>query len=555
MSHYNLIIQGAGPVGRIAALLGKKLGLDVILIEKNKLDDYRSDAHYLNAYTLEILDWCGINIQHLLKHASPQEYSFSIAYGTRMDRLYFHKNLLDCDIIKKQYDNIGKFGAAKNIPLHYAMKELKDALLKQKIPIMEMSQIELIESNFCMVRDNARLERITFDYLISSDGANSFIRKKIFPNTSKNNIMTFCNVAIKSNLSRIIEKPAQLNWVLNAKHPACVVMHEINGKQNIQIPLLNKDDINHFKFEQTIHDYCQSTLSDKDVELEIQDWNIWKLSTHIVSKARYRNIFFLGDSAHAFTPAGGLGLNTGIHETAELIWKIREKMRYNYSIDIMSREKINKKLLDKSIKNYEDFRRVSKLVWLHYDLIESNKLLYKIYNHTKESKLFDIANMAYSSLFPKIFDTNFFQKKFLRKIKHTLNHFNGLDEHLGVCQEDLTMDISNIIDSEKTTDIQFKFPPKAGCIWFDSNIFNNNNELFYYGFEYGKWHVFSFIVEPNTKKIEFRGDVNAYRLNVDFFCKHPINKDVIIIRPDRIVEAAVSIDALKTEYHFLLKSL
>ena len=99
--------------------------------------------------------------------------------------MYFHKNLLDCDIIKKQYDNIGKFGAAKNIPLHYAMKELKDSLLKQKIQIMEMSQIELIEGNFCMVRDNARLERITFDYLISSDGANSFIRKKSFPTQAR----------------------------------------------------------------------------------------------------------------------------------------------------------------------------------------------------------------------------------------------------------------------------------------------------------------------------------------------------------------------------------
>lgn len=70
-----------------------------------------------------------------------------------------------------------------------------------------------------------------------------------------------------------------------------------------------------------------STLIDKIVgkaiEKEIIDFYIWDMQVQIADFFNIENqIFWLGDSAHAFAPTGGLGLNTGFGDAQNLGWKL-----------------------------------------------------------------------------------------------------------------------------------------------------------------------------------------------------------------------------------------
>ena len=46
------------------------------------------------------------------------------------------------------------------------------------------------------------------------------------------------------------------------------------------------------------------------------------MTAQIAERYRERRIFLVGDSAHRFPPTGGLGLNTGVQDAHNLVWKI-----------------------------------------------------------------------------------------------------------------------------------------------------------------------------------------------------------------------------------------
>src|SRR5260370_1290107 len=58
------------------------------------------------------------------------------------------------------------------------------------------------------------------------------------------------------------------------------------------------------------------------LEIEVVGIVPWKMEADSVESWRVGNVFLAGDAAHRMTPAGGLGLNTGIQDVHNLCWKL-----------------------------------------------------------------------------------------------------------------------------------------------------------------------------------------------------------------------------------------
>jgi putative polyketide hydroxylase len=59
-----------------------------------------------------------------------------------------------------------------------------------------------------------------------------------------------------------------------------------------------------------------------EIPVEVLSMSPWVMSPKISRKVRLGRIFFVGDSAARLSPAGGLGLNTGLQSTHDLAWKL-----------------------------------------------------------------------------------------------------------------------------------------------------------------------------------------------------------------------------------------
>ena len=59
-----------------------------------------------------------------------------------------------------------------------------------------------------------------------------------------------------------------------------------------------------------------------DLPVEITGRNPWTAQADVATRWRAGSVFLAGDAAHRMTPAGGLGMNTGIQDAHNLAWKL-----------------------------------------------------------------------------------------------------------------------------------------------------------------------------------------------------------------------------------------
>ncbi len=76
--------------------------------------------------------------------------------------------------------------------------------------------------------------------------------------------------------------------------------------------------------------------------IDVRSIRNWRMGTGLASRFRSKwgRCFLVGDAAHQFTPAGGFGMNTGIQDAHNLIWKIALAIRSETTVQRRSAERL-----------------------------------------------------------------------------------------------------------------------------------------------------------------------------------------------------------------------
>ena len=134
------------------------------------------------------------------------------------------------------------------------------------------------------------------------------------------------------------DRTAMLHFIFNNKVVCVLVNHDIkNGEFVLQVPYYPpietvKDYKNdHKKCLQLVKDAFEEADGDvREADIDIVDVNSWRMESVVADRFHGENgVFLAGDSAHAFPPSGGFGLNTGIGDAYNLAHKISERDPYN----------------------------------------------------------------------------------------------------------------------------------------------------------------------------------------------------------------------------------
>ncbi|USP80416.1 Monooxygenase FAD-binding protein [Curvularia clavata] len=99
----------------------------------------------------------------------------------------------------------------------------------------------------------------------------------------------------------------------------------------------NFDDISMLK-------RLRKTLGIPDLPVRMLSFSHWKVNAIYAERWRCGRIFLLGDAAHKIPPWGALGMNTGIQDVQNLVWKIefalRDEAGYDRLLDTYETERL-----------------------------------------------------------------------------------------------------------------------------------------------------------------------------------------------------------------------
>jgi hypothetical protein len=101
-----------------------------------------------------------------------------------------------------------------------------------------------------------------------------------------------------------------------------------------------------------------------DLEVTLLNRSIWRMSKQVASTFRAGRLLIVGDAAHRFPPTGGFGLNSGVQDAHNLIWKMAFVLKGKASDALLDTYSVERKPVAQS---NADFSYGNMVRFIHMD--------------------------------------------------------------------------------------------------------------------------------------------------------------------------------------------
>ncbi len=319
----DVLIVGAGPTGLTLAsdLLRRKVSFR--MIEKASAATTISKAIVVHARNLEMFENLKV-VEPFLKAGLALRGSNIFADGKRI----VHLNLDEID---------SHFKFALTIPQDQTEKILADHLVENGVAIERNKELlsfvddadGVSASVACTAGDGSiETEIIKAKYLIGCDGAHSAVRHTLD--------LRFTGVVYDESFGVADVKLEALGASKLAHDEGYVYLSEDgllacfpfgNGRYRLifDMPPLGKDEEKRPLIFEEVLALVKKRGPQGSYSFSISDphWMAWfKINRRCVTSYRKGRVFLAGDSAHIHSPVGGVGMNTGMQDAANLGWKL-----------------------------------------------------------------------------------------------------------------------------------------------------------------------------------------------------------------------------------------
>jgi len=317
----DVVIVGAGPTGLTAAHLCHRLGLSAVVLEQRDGPQRSPAAHAVNARTFEIWRQAGVEMDRVLAAALSSDEAGLVHWVRK-----FGGEVVGTLPYERQGDEML---AVTPTPLrNLSQHRLEPLLLSPELDVRYAHRwLDATErADRVEVRANGPdgLVDVTAKYLLGADGAASAVRRSLgIELIGPRSLQSFVTVHMAADFRPLMgAEPGVLYFVLDPASGGTFISHGCEREWVYMHPW--DPDTQPAETLTTDHGAAlvRAAMTDPDVAFEILTIGTWHMSAQIAERYRSGRTFLVGDAAHRFPPTGGLGLNTGVADVHNLIWKL-----------------------------------------------------------------------------------------------------------------------------------------------------------------------------------------------------------------------------------------
>src|SRR5215470_3615696 len=303
----DVVIVGAGPVGLFLANECARRGLRWRLFEARASQSEHSKALAIFPRTLEIFDMAGV-VDPFLDAANRVTSVAVIAHGRRLARMPFapHES---------------PYAFVAMVPQDVTERLLVDHLRRKGgAPEYETSFVSAAQrpDHVSVTLDQRGHRReLTAAFVVGCDGAHSAVRHLLhlpFEGAEYDDLYLLADAETNEAL------PAdELQLCPSESGPVAIFPMSATRRRivaTIEIPEGNAPSL---KLVQTI----LRKRAPAEIEVSRLHWSSYfRVHHRQVAELRVGRFFIAGDAAHIHSPFGGQGMNTGLHDVWNLVWKL-----------------------------------------------------------------------------------------------------------------------------------------------------------------------------------------------------------------------------------------
>ena len=321
-----VLIVGAGPVGATAAILLARHGVACRVVERRAGPQTAPAAHAVNARTLEICRQAGVDMNAIAAACASPADAGHVRWMTKLagDELGSlpYERQTDAELAVTPTP-------LRNISQHRFEPILHDTL--RALPLGDLCwghEWQGAEQDgdgvTSRVAADGEVYEVRSRWLLAADGAGSRVRKWLgIEPIGPSRIQSFIMIHFEANLRPLVgRRPGVLYWITDPDTPGTFVAHDMDSTWVFMHPW-DPDT-------ERVEDYdaaacaalVRRAMGTDAVPFTIRTISSWTMTAQIAERYRAGRVFLVGDAAHRFPPTGGMGLNSGVQDVHNLIWKL-----------------------------------------------------------------------------------------------------------------------------------------------------------------------------------------------------------------------------------------
>jgi 2-polyprenyl-6-methoxyphenol hydroxylase-like FAD-dependent oxidoreductase len=314
------VIAGAGPAGIMAGYLLARAGVPVIVLEKHAdfIRDFRGDT--IHPSTLQLMNELGL-LDELLKQPHQEVRKLrAVINGQTVPIADFTKLPTRCKFIAfmPQWHFLNFLSThAKNFPSFRLLMEHEVVDL-----IFDQQRVSGVRAK----TPRGELE-IRADLIIGADGRHSIVQERA--GLERQDFGVAIDV-LWMRISKHQDDPRQSFGFFQQGKLLVLLDRGDYWQCGFVIPKGGFEDIKARGLQQLQNDIVSFAGFLRDRVAEIDDWSKIKLLTVQINRLRHwcrEGLLCIGDSAHAMSPAGGVGINLAIQDAVATANLLAGKLR------------------------------------------------------------------------------------------------------------------------------------------------------------------------------------------------------------------------------------